>query len=87
MKREVIVSTRRVGYDGHYFFIVPDHASGRRNRFTIYRVPASPSRRVKIVGRELSLGYAVEYAHKKLGFLVARSRKTNKKVSGSHDSK
>ena len=55
MKREVIVSTRRVGYDGHYFLIVPDHASGRRKRFTVYRVPASASR-VKIVGRELSLG-------------------------------
>ena len=59
MKREVIVSTRRVGYDGHYFLIVPDHASGRRKRFTVYRVPASPSRRVNIVGRELTLGYAL----------------------------
>ncbi len=49
---------RRVGYDGHYFLIVPDHAAGKRNRFTVYKIPSSPSRRIKVVGRELTLAHA-----------------------------
>jgi hypothetical protein len=53
VNRVVIVETRRVGYEGRYYLIVPDHASGRRNRYTVYQVPSSPSRRVKVVGREL----------------------------------
>ena len=54
----VLKEVKRVGYYGSYCLIVPDHAAGRRNRFTVYRIPASPSRRVKVIGRELSLGYA-----------------------------
>jgi hypothetical protein len=38
-----------------YFLIVPDHASGRRSRYTVYIIPASPSGRVRVVGRELPL--------------------------------
>lgn len=45
----------RVGYHGHYFVIIPDHAAGLPGRFTTYRVPASPSRSIKIIGRELTL--------------------------------
>lgn len=58
MKRILVESQKRVGYDGAYFLIVPDHAAGRPRRFTVYRVPASPSRRVRVVGRELTLGHA-----------------------------
>lgn len=53
--------TKRVGYSGCYYLVVPDHAAGRRNRFTVYRVPSSPAGRVKVVGRELPLGYARKY--------------------------
>lgn len=49
---------RRVGYEGHYCLIVPDHAAGRRSRFTVYRIPSSPSRNVRVIGRELTLGQA-----------------------------
>lgn len=61
MKRKsvIIAHERRVGYYGVYYVILPDHASGRRRRFTVYKMPASPSRRTKIVGRELTLGYAI----------------------------
>jgi len=65
MRKSVNVQvTQRVGYDGCYYLFVPDHAAGRRNRFTVYRIPASPSRRIKIVGRELPLGYAKKYVER-----------------------
>jgi hypothetical protein len=60
----IIGTTERVGYYGCYYLIVPDHAAGHRGRYTVYRIPASPSRRVKIVGRELPLAYARKYARK-----------------------
>lgn len=56
--KNLIFTKTRVGYYGHYYLIVPDHAAGMRNRFTVYRIPASPSRRIKVVGRELTLGHA-----------------------------
>lgn len=54
----VVVVIERIDYDDFYFFIVPDIAAGRQDRYTIYRVPSSPSRGVKIIGRELPLEHA-----------------------------
>jgi hypothetical protein len=65
--REVIITTKRVGYDGSYCLIVPDHAAGNPNRYTVYKIPASPSRRTKIIGRELPLSCA-----KKIAFFSSR---------------
>ena len=62
--RHTIIVKKRVGYDGSYFLIIPDHAAGLPNRYTVYRVPASPSRRIKIVGRELDLKTANKIALK-----------------------
>lgn len=65
MKSQHILETKRlVGYHGCYFLIVPDHAAGRRFRYTIYRIPAAPSGRVRVVGRELDLKYARAYVKK-----------------------
>lgn len=50
------ISKTIVGYDGCHYVIVPDEAAGRRQRFTLYRLPSSPSRRVRVLGRELRLG-------------------------------
>lgn len=61
MRSRVIQETQRVGYDGVYYLIVPDHAAGKPRRYTVYRVPASPSRRVRVVGQELPLGFARRY--------------------------
>jgi hypothetical protein len=45
-----------LGMNGQYYYlIVPDMAAGRKFRFTVYRIPSSPSRRVKIIGRELDM--------------------------------
>lgn len=43
------------------YLVVPDYAAGRHNRFTIYRIPKSPSRRIKIVGRELTKQYCFSF--------------------------
>jgi hypothetical protein len=53
-----IEERKMVGYDGKYVLIVPDHAAGRFARYTVYLVPSSPSRRIRIIGRELPLGLA-----------------------------
>lgn len=66
-----VVEQRRVGHGGCYYVIVPDHAAGLPRRFTVYRVPASPSRRVRIVGRELRFNDA-------LGIMHDRERKAKK---------
>ena len=62
MKTILLETTKRVGYYGGYYLIVPDHAAGRRNRYTTYRIPTSPrvgySGGVKCIGRELPLGYS-----------------------------
>lgn len=65
-KSYLLQETKRVGYDGCYILIVPDHGSGHRNRFTVYRVPASPSRPIKIIGFELPLGFAKKIARKEM---------------------
>ena len=59
---QIIIHDRRVGYDRCYYLVVPDHAAGRRHRYTVYRIPSSPARPVRIVGRELSRGYALKIA-------------------------
>lgn len=55
MKAIILAETKRVGYHGVYFLVVPDHASGHMNRYTVYQVPASPGRKIKIIGRELPM--------------------------------
>lgn len=66
-RQMVLVTTKRVGYHGTgYCLIVPDHAAGRRHRFTVYHIPTSPSRRVRVIGRELPLGHAKRIARAKL---------------------
>jgi len=76
VKHTTITTEKRVGYYGCYFVIVPDHAAGRRKRFTVYRIPATPSARVRIVGRELTFGFAKKYVHrlmnKKMKFFTKR---------------
>jgi hypothetical protein len=64
----IVEVTERVGYDGFYCLIVPDHAAGRPRRFTVYRIPSSPARRIRIIGRELTLGHARR---------IARSQETS----------
>ena len=55
----IIATTKRIGYDNFYYLIIPDHASGRRNRYTLYRIPSHPTandrQSIKILGRELPL--------------------------------
>lgn len=45
--------------DGNYFFIVPDNAAGQPDRYTVYKLPPSPSQfrleQIEIIGRELDL--------------------------------
>jgi len=66
VKTILLETTKRVGYYGGYYLIVPDHAAGRRNRFTVYRIPTSGgigySGGVKVIGRELPLGYSRKLA-------------------------
>lgn len=50
--------TKRVGYGQFYYLIVPDHAAGRKNRYTVYKIPSSPSGKIKIIGRELLMSQA-----------------------------
>lgn len=54
--------TDRCGYLGHYCLIVPDHAAGRRNRYTTYLIPSSPAQSVRVIGRELTLGQSKRIA-------------------------
>lgn len=51
----VATIVKRIGYHERYVLIVPDMASGSRGRYTVYSVPSSPSRRIRIIGRELRL--------------------------------
>jgi hypothetical protein len=64
-EQSLVSITHRCGYYGPgYFLIVPDHAAGKRRRFTLYHIPTSPSRRVRILGRELTLGYCQQLARR-----------------------
>lgn len=51
------VLTKKIDRADAYFMIVPDNAAGLPNRFTLYRIPSSPSGRMKILGRELPLAH------------------------------
>lgn len=65
--QKIVAITHRCGYHGPgYFLIVPDHAAGRKPRYTLYHVPTSPSRRVRILGRELTLGHCQRIAREAL---------------------
>jgi hypothetical protein len=71
MKTLLIEERHRVGYAGQYVLIVPDHAAGRRGRYTVYLIPSSPSRDTQVLGRELPLGQARRIARKLcVGFCV-----------------
>ena len=58
MAHELIVSKKRIGYDNYHYLIVPDEAAGRKYRYTVYQIPTSPSRKIKVIGLELPLEYA-----------------------------
>jgi hypothetical protein len=58
LKKVVIEEHKRINYLGNYLLIVPDIAAGRKRRYTVYSVPSSPSRKIKVVGRELTIGQA-----------------------------
>lgn len=78
MKRLTLETNKRIGYEGCYFLIVPDHAAGKRNRFTLYRVPTAPrvakSGGVKVLGRELTLAHCRRLAHTAKGWMRPRGR-------------
>ena len=71
MKNIAEIKTR-IGYEEYYFLIVPDVAAGKKYRYTMYRVPSSPSRRIKLVARECTLAHCR---------LIARNYPTTKKMS------
>lgn len=73
MRQYIIQETRRAGYYGVYFLIVPDNAAGLPGRYTVYRVPSSPRRRIRVVGRELPLGFA----RKHVARLMEKERKSH----------
>lgn len=57
-KCKIIEETHRVGYNGSYYLIIPDHAAGIPGRYTVYKIPSTPAKKIKIIGRSLSLGLA-----------------------------
>jgi hypothetical protein len=57
MKR-TLLTTKRIQYGLHYYVILPDNSAGSVGRYTVYRIPSSPSRKISIIGRELPLGHA-----------------------------
>ena len=63
-KTVLLQETHRVGYYGSYIVIIPGHAAGRPKRYTVYKMPAHPSGRVRVVGQELPLGHARRIAKK-----------------------
>ena len=66
MKRVVIVEQATASLDGCYAVIVKDPAACKKNRYTVYELPASPpvSNRsnTKVIGRELNLRLAKKTA-------------------------
>lgn len=62
--KNIIQTTKRIKYEDNYYLIVPNVASGHRGRYTVYEIPPyepNVKRRIKIVGRELPLGFARKY--------------------------
>lgn len=62
-------TTKKIRFWDHkaHVVVVPDEAAGRRRRYTVYRIPAAPSRPVRIIGREVTIGVARRLARKALG--------------------
>lgn len=60
----LIEEQTKIPYEGFYYLIVPDAAAGKKGRYSVYRIPSSPSRRIKVVGRELSLSNARQVVEK-----------------------
>lgn len=58
--KHTFVIPNRIGIYEYYFVFVPNVASGRKGRYTIYKIPPHEGR-IRIVGRELPLGYAKKY--------------------------
>ncbi len=75
----VILGThRRVGHDGCVCVIVPDNASGGRDRYTVYRLPGSPSRGVRVIGRELPWSDAVRVSKQEVSRTKDRQRESTR---------
>jgi hypothetical protein len=53
-----LLTRKRIQHELHYYVILPDNAAGSGGRYTVYRMPSSPSRKITIIGRELPLGHA-----------------------------
>lgn len=45
----------RIKYNDYYILILPDIAAGKTPRYTVYKIPSSPAKRIKIIGRELDI--------------------------------
>jgi len=63
---DTAIITTRIPYPTHYYLILPNVAAGTKGRYTVYRIPSSetPSRRIKVIGRELPLGHAKRVVQK-----------------------
>jgi len=65
MRSNIVLGTP--GYHGTgSCLITRDYAAGSKNRYTVYYIPPSPSKRIKIIGRELPFGFANNLAKKYL---------------------
>ncbi len=64
-KKQVIVTEVliRLQPEEDYVMIVPNVCSGAKGRYTVLKVPACEGRRIKIIGRELSLRQARQVAN------------------------
>lgn len=50
----VLETKSRIGYYEKHYLVIPDEAAGKF-RYTVYEIPSSPSRRIRVLGRELDL--------------------------------
>lgn len=92
MRSEIIL-----GSPGYYgtgsVLITRDYAPSRKNRYSVFYIPSSPSKRIKIIGRELPLGLARKIANNYLNSIKEKCSKRLKKaikndkdiVSGKND--
>lgn len=79
MRANVILGTP--GYYGTgTVLVVRDYSAGRKNRYTVYYIPTSSSRRTKIIGRELPFGYANKLGQKYLDDLKPKVSKKLKEA-------
>jgi len=62
-KYHIVIETKRIDINGYYYLIIPNVAAGYKGRYTVYRIPSSDGGRIKIVGRELTLGFAKRYVN------------------------